>query len=121
MAQALVVLAMIVGVVFAHGGACAALVLSEAAAHDVHGHSHASAPTATAISQVTACAHDELPARHHHGMEQDLSVPAAPLTSFCPAGAPPSPTQAARVLHAPNSGTTQFSRTALADLCVMRA
>ncbi|MFC5822459.1 hypothetical protein [Nonomuraea insulae] len=65
LARALIALALFTGVVFAHGGACAAMVLSEADVHPAH----------TSLAwQDAGCVHHELPENHRHGTEQELSA-----------------------------------------------
>lgn len=68
LANAMLALAVIVLLVFAHGGACAALIVSEQGAHAVH-----AAPAVPSFSPVVDCEHDDLPP-HRHGAEQDASV-----------------------------------------------
>ncbi|MER7506146.1 hypothetical protein AB0L05_25205 [Nonomuraea pusilla] len=88
-------LALLAGAVFAHGGACAAVVLSEAGAHRAHmaathpghpghpghgghgGHgdmTSRAAPVSGPVSGPVAgayghCSHRDLPELHHHGTE----------------------------------------------------
>lgn len=80
-AHVVFVIALVVGAVFAHGGACAAVELTESAGHASgvraaapHGGPHGDLHSAF-------CLHRNLPPRHHHGTEQDCSAVA-------PAGAP---------------------------------
>ena len=78
---------MIIGVVFAHGGGCAAVMLSEAGAHA--GHSVRFTPITSVSSPDARCLHRELPVGHHHGTEEDCSagvsvsfdLPAGPCAS----------------------------------------
>lgn len=84
-------LAMIVGVVFTHGGACAAVELAESnaagthaahAAHAAHGvQGRAGVASARVSRQEGTCLHRRLPVRHQHGTEQGCSA-------FTPANAP---------------------------------
>ncbi|MFI6633385.1 hypothetical protein ACIBI7_31290 [Nonomuraea fuscirosea] len=86
------VIAMVIGTVFAHGGACAAVELAEPTGHSTGvptshhtgvraGHNtgvRAEEPVGDTHSAV--CLHRNLPPRHQHGTEQDCSAigPAAP-------------------------------------------
>ncbi|GAA1510102.1 hypothetical protein GCM10009677_48790 [Sphaerisporangium rubeum] len=66
---AVLAFAVIANVVFANGGACAALIMSEAAAHAAH-----DVPVSPSVSQGAGCGHRTLPPGHHHGTEQTCSA-----------------------------------------------
>ncbi|MFI7617539.1 hypothetical protein ACIBP6_40590 [Nonomuraea terrae] len=114
-AHALLVIALVVGAVFTHGGACAAVELAESASHSAH----AEWPD----QHDGHCLHSSLPEHHRHGTEQDCSasgpagstsyvaMPAELCTSVAGAAAAPAPSapQAARLAAA-----------CLGNLCVMR-
>lgn len=75
----MVVIALAVGVVFTHGGACAAVELAEAASLELLPSAHGSDverlpadPSAPGIG----CRHSSLPEHHRHGTEQDCSASA---------------------------------------------
>ncbi|MEU8364323.1 hypothetical protein AB0C27_50730 [Nonomuraea sp. NPDC048882] len=111
LAHLVFVIVMVVGVVFAHGGACAAVELAESAGHSVR----AGEPAGEAHG--AACMHRNLPPGHQHGTEQGCSAigPAAapgPL-AVQEATAPP---------PRPRAGLPPMARDAyaLGNLCVMR-
>ncbi|MGW0484050.1 hypothetical protein [Nonomuraea sp. NPDC003214] len=114
--HALLVIVMVLGAVFAHGGACAAVELSEQAGHS------ADAGVVTADHDAH-CRHRQLPAGHQHGTEQNCSAvsPASP-----PAGAPAhsaaavSHPPAAAAVAAPSAATIRLTAPYREDLCVMR-
>ncbi|MEU6797588.1 hypothetical protein ABZ907_38345 [Nonomuraea wenchangensis] len=70
LAHLVFVITMVVGAVFAHGGACAAVELAESAGHSAG--VRAEEPAATAHRAV--CLHQKLPPGHQHGTEQDCSA-----------------------------------------------
>ncbi|MCG5212956.1 hypothetical protein [Streptosporangium sp. KLBMP 9127] len=87
-ANALIAVYLVVGLAFTHGGACAALIISEAAGHA--GHTAQYAPTTTG-SPGSGCSHDDLPSGHRHGAEHDTStatVPGAEMPAAEPSATP---------------------------------
>ncbi|GGK94473.1 hypothetical protein Sme01_57240 [Sphaerisporangium melleum] len=69
MLGAVLALVMIASLVFTHGGACAAVIMSESDWHAVH-----ATVTAPKVSPDTGCRHHDLPPGHRHGTEQDCSA-----------------------------------------------
>ncbi|MEO3799822.1 hypothetical protein [Nonomuraea sp. B1E8] len=119
MAHVVLAITLVVSVVFAHGGACAAVELSEGPAHSAHlpGADRAHA------EHDARCLHRELPARHRHGTEADCSVtsPAgAPAPVALPASASLSPARPAGEAPYARADLDCLSAPHLADLCVMR-
>jgi len=126
MAHVALAITLVIGVVFAHGGACAALELSEPAAHGPiavqHG-SHATADGPPTARYGARCLHRQLPPGHQHGTEQDcLAIkPVGP-----PLSAPASATEcgAPAITTAEAASTPTDLRFPLAphrgDLCVIR-
>jgi hypothetical protein len=84
-------LAILITVVFAHGGACAAVELAEQAAHEV-GTAHIEPTAASPASHDETCLHRGLPAGHQHGTEPDCSAALGPASG-------PSPVIASMALH----------------------
>lgn len=119
MAHALLVIALVVGAVFAHGGACAAVELAESAGHSAHLEERGSEPA----HHGDGCLHSSLPEHHRHGTEQDCSASA-------PAGSTPYVAIPATLsVAAPRTGAQApfgpVARVGLAapclkNLCVMR-
>ncbi|MGW3352191.1 hypothetical protein ACWDA3_53610 [Nonomuraea rubra] len=112
------VIAMVIGAVFAHGGACAAVELAESAGHGAE--VRADEPAGNAHSAV--CLHQNLPPRHQHGTEQDCSAigpTAAPTplavqeTAALSPQADAGPLTVVRDTHSPPGAHT-------GTLCVMR-
>ncbi|SDL80908.1 hypothetical protein [Nonomuraea jiangxiensis] len=109
----------VVGVVFAHGGACAAVELSESAAHGVHLEHGGLEPAV----HGAYCPHRNLPERHHHGTEQDcgaitptgtssaVAMP-APVLGSAPAMAAGTPSEL--------TGSARLDAPCPKNLCVMR-
>ncbi|GAA3235917.1 hypothetical protein [Nonomuraea helvata] len=131
-ARAAVMLVLLIGVVFAHGGACAAVELSEPAIHAVDPAvdpaEGAAVDTAESTVGDTAgydarCLHRELPSRHRHGTEPDcsaISLDDTPLSMATPA------TRSAAMAHggaeipiAP-ARAVRLAAPYLENLCVMR-
>ncbi|MEU4512418.1 hypothetical protein AB0G05_23240 [Nonomuraea wenchangensis] len=83
LARVVFVIAMMIGAVFAHGGACAALEMAESADHSAG--ARAAEPPGTARHAVhnAVCLHRGLPPRHQHGTEQDCSA-TGPATAPAP-------------------------------------
>ncbi|GAA3071046.1 hypothetical protein GCM10017600_56640 [Streptosporangium carneum] len=121
---------MLVGLVFAHGGACAAVVMSEEGGHAAH---TAQGPHRTSVwrgeecrvpeaPRDTGCHHRDLPSGHRHGTEGDCSAVVAAGSG--------SPSEAASLPELPSSPTARGPRArhdgsarqtpGLLDLCVMR-
>ncbi|MBT2227704.1 hypothetical protein [Nonomuraea sp. NEAU-A123] len=121
LANALVVLAMIMSVVFAHGGGCAAVMLSEAGAHAEH---TARFTPITSVSSLDArCLHRELPLGHHHGTEQDCSAinPAGVSVSFdLPAGICASSAPVAGRFPAASGDLSPPAVPGFAEFCALR-
>ncbi|MFF4624070.1 hypothetical protein [Nonomuraea jabiensis] len=114
-AHAVLALVLLVGVVFAHGGACAAAELSEPVAHSVD-------LTDTAIYSAR-CLHRELPPRHQHGTEQDCSAinPAdTPIFAAMSTAASVPSAQAAAAGTAVPARAARAAAPYLGNLCVMR-
>ncbi|MEV0349294.1 hypothetical protein AB0H88_26250 [Nonomuraea sp. NPDC050680] len=118
--HAMFAIALVLSVVFAHGGACAAVELSERVVHSAHpaGGGGSSAP------HGVRCLHRDLPVGHVHGTEQDCSA-------TNPTAAPISPAGPAVVLSCPAGARTAVAATAptgigrgagpdRASLCLMR-
>lgn len=118
-AHVLLVITLVVGVVFAHGGACAAVELAESASHSAHLEKRASGP----VDHGGGCLHNNLPEHHRHGTEQDCSASA-------PAGSTPYMAMLGTLsVSAPRTGAEAPSDFAagvlsmepcLRNLCVMR-
>ncbi|QYC42010.1 hypothetical protein Nocox_22030 [Nonomuraea coxensis DSM 45129] len=112
----LLVIVSVVGTVFAHGGACAAVERAE-------GVSHGTAVESAGTAYRQPCLHRNLPPRHQHGTEQDCSAigsAAAPILLLPQAALP---VTAARALVEAASGPCGSGRAALpapGNLCVMR-
>ncbi|MFG1687196.1 hypothetical protein ACGFNP_44045 [Nonomuraea sp. NPDC049269] len=113
----MVVLVMIIGVVFAHGGGCAAVMLSEAGAHAEHGVRFT--PIMSVSSPDARCLHRELPVGHHHGTEEDC--PAGVSVSFdLPAGSCASSARLAGRSPATWGDRSPPALTAFAEFCALR-
>jgi hypothetical protein len=122
-------LVMIIGVVFAHGGGCAAMELAEAVAHRTHPQ-HSVRMTAlrpvlplSGVPQDADCLHRRLPPRHQHGTEQDCSAisPAGASTTFdMPAAMGMSGIREADGCSAASPDAARPSVPDLMNLCVMR-
>ncbi|MGA4992742.1 hypothetical protein [Nonomuraea bangladeshensis] len=94
LARVVFVIAMMIGAVFAHGGACAALEIAESADHSAGVRAAEPPDTARHAVHNAVCLHRGLPPRHQHGTEQDCSATG-------PAAVPaPSTLQASAVLPA---------------------
>ncbi|WP_344885056.1 hypothetical protein [Nonomuraea antimicrobica] len=110
------VIALVIGTVFAHGGACAAVELSEPVAHGVHFESGA-------VQESAHCLHNQLPEHHRHGTEQDFSAtgPAATPSSTTAPAAPPGCSMG-EAGHAPQAcgGLARLVGAHPETLCVMR-
>ncbi|MDA0639653.1 hypothetical protein [Nonomuraea ferruginea] len=122
--HALLAIVWLIVAVFAHGGACAALELSEQASHSAQlgDGGHVADQGHVAAAQHRAhCWHHQLPERHRHSTEQDGSAthPAGP-----PTGAP----MPAAIVVSPPAAVGGTAPAAVAgrptscqeDLCVMR-
>ncbi|WP_336208744.1 hypothetical protein [Nonomuraea sp. LPB2021202275-12-8] len=108
-AHAVLAITLVVSVVFAHGGACAAVELSEPIAHSTH----LADGGLAAAEQGARCLHRELPAGHQHGTEQDCSA-------IKPTGTPiPVIELAALSVNCPHLAAETSS--ALADTCRLTA
>ncbi|MEU7004122.1 hypothetical protein [Nonomuraea sp. NPDC046570] len=101
-AHALLAISLVFGVVFAHGGACAAVELAEPGSSFLSHSAARSVARSVALSTTyspvgglvgvelsSRCAHRELPVGHQHGTEQDcLAItaagPAGPLVPAAP-------------------------------------
>ncbi|SEU40440.1 hypothetical protein [Nonomuraea wenchangensis] len=130
----LLAISMLVGVVFAHGGACAAVELAETGADTLPallGPSTARSADATQAGHGRGsaqpegrCLHRRLPPRHQHGTEQDSSA-VSPAGAWVP---PPLPAAAAVAgalpVAAPVAVRVDGGRSPNAphrnDLCVLR-
>jgi hypothetical protein len=126
--NAAVGLVMVIGVVFAHGGGCAAMELAEAVAHRTHPQ-HGVRMTAlrpvlpaSGVSQDADCLHRQLPPRHQHGTEQDCSAigPDASTTSDMPVAVGLSGVREAGGCPAAAPDAARPSVPDLMNLCVMR-
>lgn len=85
-------IALVVSVVFAHGGACAAVELSERVVHSAQPAGGGVSPAAHGVR----CLHRDLPVGHVHGTEQGCSATnptGAPLLLIGPAVVLPGPAQ----------------------------
>ncbi|MED7931384.1 hypothetical protein SMD20_44690 [Nonomuraea sp. LP-02] len=92
LARVVFAVAMVIGAVFAHGGACAALEMAESADHSAGVRAAEPPDTARHAVHNAVCLHRGLPPRHQHGTELDCSATG-------PAAAPvPSTLQASAVL-----------------------
>ncbi|MFI6740426.1 hypothetical protein ACIBI9_46525 [Nonomuraea sp. NPDC050451] len=114
-AHAALALALLIGVVFAHGGACAAVELSEPVAHSVD-------LKDTAVYSAR-CLHRELPPRHQHGTEQDCSAinPAdTPISAAMSAASSLPSAQAAAAATTVPASAARPASPYLENLCVMR-
>ncbi|MFG1962250.1 hypothetical protein [Nonomuraea sp. NPDC049028] len=117
--HAVFAIALVLSVVFAHGGACAAVELSEPVAHSaqpagggVSAFAHGAQPAARGVSPVThgvRCLHRDLPVGHVHGTEQDRSA-------TNPTGAPTLPAGPAVVLPCPAAPRTAVAASSPADI-----
>ncbi|MFK4042506.1 hypothetical protein ACI2LC_42465 [Nonomuraea wenchangensis] len=134
LAYGLLAISMLVGVVFAHGGACAAVELAETGADTLPallGPSTARSADATlaghgwgSAQPEGRCLHRRLPPRHQHGTEQDCSA-VSPAGAWVPS---PLPTAAAVAgalpVAAPVAARVGWGRSPTAphrdDLCVLR-
>ncbi|MET8156840.1 hypothetical protein ABZT47_10740 [Sphaerisporangium sp. NPDC005289] len=67
--SAALMLVMITSLVFAHGGACAAVIMSESDGHVLH-----ETVTVLEMSPDADCRHHDLPPGHRHGTEQECSA-----------------------------------------------
>ncbi|MEV0593304.1 hypothetical protein [Nonomuraea cavernae] len=66
--NALIALSLLTCALFTHGGACAALIISEA------GHAqHAADPSTADGPRGDSCSHGQLPSEHRHGAEPDVA------------------------------------------------
>ncbi|MGW4966922.1 hypothetical protein ACWEPL_57700 [Nonomuraea sp. NPDC004186] len=114
-AHAVLALVLLIGVVFAHGGACAAVELSEPVAHSVDLKN-------TAVYSAR-CLHRELPPRHQHGTEQDCSATNPADTPIFAAMSTASSVPSAQAAAAATTVPARAAGTAapyLENLCVMR-
>ncbi|MGW0199234.1 hypothetical protein [Nonomuraea sp. NPDC003201] len=114
-AHAVLALVLLIGVVFAHGGACAAVELSEPVAHSVDLKN-------TAVYSAR-CLHRELPPRHQHGTEQDCSATNPADTPIFAAMSAASSVPSAQAAAAATTVPAHAAGTAapyLENLCVMR-
>ena len=112
---------MIISVVFAHGGGCAAVMLSEAGAHTKH--TVRFTPITSLAAMDAQCLHRGLPAGHHHGTEQDCSAtnPAGAPASFdVPAGVCASSARPAGRSPAVSGDVFLPAVPGLAEFCAMR-
>ncbi|MEU8246297.1 hypothetical protein [Nonomuraea sp. NPDC048916] len=67
--NALIALCLMTGALLMHGGACAALIISES------GHvQHTVAESSRTDAQGEPCSHGQLPSGHRHGAEPDLTT-----------------------------------------------
>ncbi|WP_433512838.1 hypothetical protein ACQP2T_55800 [Nonomuraea sp. CA-143628] len=94
--HAVFAIALVISVVFAHGGACAAVELSEPVAHSAqpaggggsafaHG-AHLAAGGVSPVTHGVRCLHRDLPMGHVHGTEQDRSATHPTGVPILPAG-----------------------------------
>ncbi|MDX3106292.1 hypothetical protein [Nonomuraea angiospora] len=114
-AHAVLALVLLLGVVFAHGGACAAVELSEPVAHSVD-------LKDTAVYSAR-CLHRELPPRHQHGTEQDCSATNPADTPIFAAMSTASSAPSAQAAAAAATVPARAARAAAPyteNLCVMR-
>lgn len=121
-AHALLAIVMVIGVVFAHGGACAALELSEHSAH-LADRGHAADESGVSADHDRNCWHRQLPEGHRHGTGPDCSAthPAGPAVGV--------PTLAAVAASSPPSAAEGVTARAAEcrliaphgeNICVMR-
>ncbi|MEO3867593.1 hypothetical protein ABGB18_02050 [Nonomuraea sp. B12E4] len=118
-AHAALAIALVIGVVFAHGGACAAVEFAESAAHSAPLEGHAAEPAA----HHAHCLHRNLPERHHHGTEQDCSAigpGSAPPYVAVPSATSVSSTPATSEAPSCPAGSARLTAPYLEDLCVKR-
>ncbi|MEV1176111.1 DUF6153 family protein [Nonomuraea sp. NPDC049784] len=111
----MLVLVLLIGVVFAHGGACAAMEMSEPVAHGAHLEN-------TAVNDAR-CLHRELPTRHRHGTEQDCSavnLADTPISVATPATRSVSTAHAVAEIPIPPARAFRLAAPYLENLCVMR-
>ncbi|MFE3450650.1 hypothetical protein ACFXJ8_17130 [Nonomuraea sp. NPDC059194] len=124
LSNVLVALAMVIAALFAHGGGCAAMVLSEASAHSSHIERRTPTTTDTSMSSHdNGCSHRRLPAGHPHGTEEDCAATSAAGTSAtCESAiaADVCASQHTRRLPARAACLPQPFSPDLAHLCVMR-
>ncbi|MEU6721808.1 hypothetical protein ABZ897_61120 [Nonomuraea sp. NPDC046802] len=145
MTRAALVLVLLVCAVFAHGGACAAVELSEPVAHgaDLAGDfAHSADPTSVAahgaglvgraargadlvggVVHSVECLHRKLPVRHQHGTEQDCSAVSpvyAPLCLAMSALCAASAAEVAAGAPVAQARPSVFATPCLENLCVMR-
>ncbi|MEV6157431.1 hypothetical protein AB0L53_44545 [Nonomuraea sp. NPDC052129] len=117
--HAVFAIALVLSVVFAHGGACAAVELSEPVAHSAqlagggvsalaHG-THSAAGGVSPVTHGVRCLHRDLPVGHVHGTEQDRSA-------TNPTGAPPVPAGSAVELPRPAAQQTAQAPSSSADI-----
>ncbi|SDM13421.1 hypothetical protein SAMN05421874_14027 [Nonomuraea maritima] len=133
MTHAMLVIALVLGVVFAHGGACAAVELAEAASYGAdagrlpagpgsHGADLERLPADPAVHGI-GCRHSSLPEHHRHGTEQDCSAGAPAgsphLTVLLTAIAAAPRAGAAAVPHGSGAGVP-LAAPHLRNLCVLR-
>ncbi|MCA2184167.1 hypothetical protein [Nonomuraea cavernae] len=72
--NALIALCLLTCALFTHGGACAALIISET------GHAqHAAEPPRADGLRGDACSHGQLPSGHRHGAEPDVATAMTPV------------------------------------------
>jgi hypothetical protein len=119
MAHAMLVIALVIGVVFTHGGACAAVELAEPARHSVHVHERASEPAV----HGGGCLHSSLPEHHRHGTEQDCSASApASSTSYMamPVALPASAPRTSAEAPSSSAAGARLTAPCPKNLCVMR-
>ncbi|MEV4111550.1 hypothetical protein [Nonomuraea sp. NPDC049695] len=121
-------LVLLVGVVFAHGGACAAMELSEPAIHAVDpavdtAVDTAMDPAVDAAVDGARCLHRELPARHRHGTEPDcsaISLDDTPLSVATPATRSVATADGVAELPIAPARAVRLAAPYLENLCVMR-
>ncbi|MET7327496.1 hypothetical protein [Nonomuraea sp. NPDC005650] len=114
LAHAALALIAFIGVIFAHGGACAAVEMSEHAAHRAH--------LVASAAHGVDCLHRKLPPHHQHGTEQDCSAtaPSGTPTMMMPAAmSVPAPTSAGEAPSA-QAGADRLHGPCPENLCVLR-
>ncbi|MFC4015844.1 hypothetical protein ACFOY2_52145 [Nonomuraea purpurea] len=135
MTHAVLVLVLLVCAVFTHGGACAAVELSEPTAHGagLGGRAaHSAGSESGAAHGVSSeddaahgvgCLHHGLPVRHQHGTEQDCSAISpvhVPMCVTMAAACSLSASESTAEAPASQAHLSPFAPSCRENLCVMR-
>lgn len=130
-AHVLLAISLVLSVVFAHGGACAAVELAEPGISHSLSHSMAgSAALSGTYSLLSApagvelgsrCAHRELPVGHQHGTEKDSAITPAGSADLPMAASTGDPADDVAGIASPRpAATDRLAGPYLDGLCVMR-